>query len=119
MVEIERDIIQTSVEDTIRILEDCPVKGFIVPQIALVQVMNRVSIAHLSIERTIKFLIRESGGTFEEIHGLGKLYQQLAQNDRVSAGALESAFQAAVRHYRFNPNATNMRHFKAIERYLD
>ena len=119
MVEIERDIIQTSVEDTIRILEDCPVKGFIVPQIALVQVMNRVSIAHLSIERTIKFLIRESGGTFEEIHGLGKLYQQLAQNDRVSAGALESAFQAAVRHYRFNPNATNMRHFKAIERYLE
>ena len=83
MVEIERDIIQTSVEDTIRILEDCPVKGFIVPQIALVQVMNRVSIAHLSIERTIKFLIRESGGTFEEIHGLGKLYQQLVLQRRV------------------------------------
>ena len=102
MAEIERDIIQTSVEDTIRILEDCPVKGFIVPQITLVQVMNRVSIAHLSIERAMKFLIRESGGTFEEIHGLGKLYQQLAQNDPVSAGALDSAFQAAVRHYRFN-----------------
>ena len=119
MAEIERDIIQTSVEDTIRILEDCPVKGFIVPQITLVQVMNRVSIAHLSIERAMKFLIRESGGTFEEIHGLGKLYQQLAQNDPVSAGALDSAFQAAVRHYRFNPNATDMRHFKTVAQYLE
>ena len=119
MAEIERDIIQISMEDAISILEDCPVKEFIVPQVTIVQVMNRVSIAHLSIERALKFLITEAGGTFKEIHDLDKLYHRLGQNDPVSAGALDSAFQAAVRHYRFNPNATNMKHFKAIERYLE
>ena len=106
MGEIERDIIHTSVEDTIRILENCPVKGFIVPQVTIVQVMNRVSMAHLSIERALKFLITEAGGTLEEIHDLDKLYHQLGQSDPVSAGTLDSAFQAAVLHYRSIPTQT-------------
>ena len=119
MGEVEQVIVQTSLEDTIRILEDCPVKGFIVPQVTIVQVMNRVSIAHLSIERALKFLIKETGSTFDKIHDLDKLYQQLRQSDPAYARSLNIAFQAAVRHYQYNTNATNLRHFKTIERYLE
>ena len=63
MAEIQRAIIRHSVQDVIRILENEPVKGDMVPAITAVQVMNRVSIAHLSIERALKFLITEAGGT--------------------------------------------------------
>ena len=31
---------------------------------------------------------------------------------------LEGAFDAAVRHYRYNPNAANMKHIKTLELYL-
>ena len=31
---------------------------------------------------------------------------------------MEGAFKAAVRHYRYNPNAANMKHLKNLELYL-
>ena len=55
MADTQRFTIRHSVEDVIRILENEPVKGDMVPQITAVQVMNRMSIAHLSIERALKF----------------------------------------------------------------
>ena len=36
----------------------------------------------------------------------------------MSAKSLEGAFEAAVRHYRYNHNAANMTHLKSLERYL-
>ena len=119
MRRIERDILQYSVEDAILLLENSPVQGDLFPQITVVQVMNRVSIAHLSIERAVKFLIRESGGSPEEIHDLNKLYAQLSQHNPDSANFLESVFQSAVAHYRYNPNAANMNHLKTLEGYLE
>ena len=118
MVDFQADIVRHSVEDVIRILENEPVKGDMVPELTAVQVMNRVSIAHLSIERALKFLITRAGGSFAETHDLGDRYQELLQYDPVSAESLEEAFQAAVRHYRYNPNATNMAHLKSIDMYL-
>ena len=115
----KRAIVRHSVEDVIRILENEPVKGDMVPELTAVQVMNRVSIAHLSIERALKFLITKAGGPLVETHDLGDRYQELLQYDPVSAKSLEEAFQAAVHHYRYNPNAANMTHLKSIERYLE
>ena len=119
MRNIERYILQYSVEDSLLMLKNCPVQGDFFPQFTIVQVMNRVSIAHLSIERAVKFLITESGGSLEEIHDLNKLYAQLAQHDPDSAKFLESAFQSAVVHYRYNPNAANTNHLKNLEKYLE
>ena len=119
MVDIQRAIIRHSVKDVIRILENEPVKGDMVPEIAAVQIMNRVSIAHLSIERALKFLISKAGGPLVETHDLRHKYQELLRHDVVSAKYLEGTFEAAVRHYRYNPNAANMTHLKALERYLE
>ena len=119
MVDIQRDIVRHSVEDVIRILKNEPVKGDMVPEITAVQVMNRVSIAHLSIERALKFLITAAGGPLVETHNLRHRYQELLKHDPVSAKSLDGAFEAAVRHYRYNPNAANMTHLKSLERYLE
>ena len=119
MADIQRAIIRHSVRDVIRILENEPVKGDMVPAITAVQVMNRVSIAHLSIERAFKFLITKAGGRLVETHDLRHLYQELLQHETVSAKFLEGTFEAAVRHYGYNPNATNMTHLKTLERYLE
>ena len=118
MVDIQREIINHSVEDVIRILDNEPVKGDMVPGITAVQVMNRVSIAHLSIERALKFLIKEAGGPLVETHDLRQRYQELRGHNPEAAKSLDGAFEAAVRHYCFNPNADNMTHLKTLERYL-
>ena len=108
-----------SVEDVIRILENEPVKGDMVPGTTAVQFMNRVSIAHLSIERAFKFLIEKAGGRHVATHDLRNRYEELRQCDPASARFLEKAFQAAVHHYRYNPNAADMGHLKSVELYLE
>ena len=112
-------IVMISVNDTIQILENQPVKGDWVPQITAVQFMNRASIAHLSIERALKTLIKGAGVRPPKWHDLKLLYEKLQQLDPESAKYLEEAFGAAVRHYRYNPNAANMTHLQTLESYLD
>ncbi len=75
--------------------------------------------AHLAIERAMKTLIAEAGGTLVEIHNLKQLYLQLKQQDPEAAQFLEEAFHTAVRHYRYNPNTANMKHLKTLEQYLE
>ena len=116
---MKRAIIRHSVQDVIHILENEPVKGDLVPGITVVQVMNRVSIAHLSIERAFKFLITEAGGPLVETHDLRHRYQELIRHDPMLARYLERVFEAAVRHYRYNSNAANMTHLKTLEKYLE
>ena len=118
MVDIQRAIIRHSVEDVILILENEPVKADMVAEITAVQVMNRVSIAHLSIERALKFLITRANGPLVETHDLAQRYRELLQYDSTSALFLERAFQAAVRHYRYNPNAADTQHLKSLDMYL-
>lgn len=118
-VDIEQVIIEHSVRDVIRILENEPVQPDLVGQITVVQVMNRVSIAHLSIERALKFLITRAGGPLIENHHLGKQLRELTQHEPQAGDFLNHAFQVAVQHYRFNPNAANGGHLKSLESYLD
>ena len=42
----------------------------------------------------------------------------MRDNDAALATFLEGAFEAAVLHYRYNPNAANMKHLKNLELYL-
>ena len=119
MADTQRFTIRHSVEDVIRILENEPVKGDMVPQITAVQVMNRMSIAHLSIERALKFMITKAGGPLIVKHDLRSQYKELLRHDPVSATFLGEAFEAAVRHYRYNPNAAKMTHLRTLDRYLE
>ena len=50
---LKRSVMLNSVEDTIRVLENNPVRPDMVVELTIAQVMNRVSTAHLSIERGI------------------------------------------------------------------
>ena len=118
MVDFQRAIVRRSVRDVIQILENEPIKGDMVAEITAVQVMNRLSIAHLSIERALKFLITKAGGPLEKDHNLADRYRELLQYDSPSATFLEKAFQAAVHHYRYNPNAAGMSHLKTLDMYL-
>ena len=116
----ERVITQCSIEDVIQILENQPPTGeWLFPHITAVQVMNRVSLAHLSIERTLKYLIQSGGGSFEEIHDLRNLFAELKHHDPDSAEFLREAFHSAVRHYRLKPGTKHMGHFQSLERYLE
>ena len=81
--------------------------------------MNRVSIAHLSIEKAIKFLIREAGGEIVEKHHLGNRFRNLKMNDEKSAAFLEDAFEAAKNLYGLNDKADGMTHFRSLEVYLE
>lgn len=54
--DIEQAIIRHSAHDVIRILKNEPVQPDLVAQIVAVQIMNRVSIPHLLIERALRFL---------------------------------------------------------------
>lgn len=118
-VEIEQVIVEHSVRDVIGILENEPVQPDLVGQITAVQIMNRVSIAHLSIERALKFLITRAGGPLIAKHHLGKQLRELARHEPEAVDFLNYAFEAAVRHYRFNSNAANGTHLKSLEAYLD
>lgn len=116
---IEQTIIRHSVEDVIRIPENEPVRPDLIGQLTAVQVMNRVSIAHLSIERALKFMIVRAGGPLTKDHHLGGRLRELTQHEQESADFLRHAFQAAVRHYRLNPNVDKAGHLKSLDRYLD
>ena len=118
-IDIEQVIIQHSVKDVIRILENEPVQPDFIGQITAVQILNRISIAHLSIERAMKFLIQKAGGPLVRDHHLGKRLRELTEHRPKSAEFLRLAFVEAVKHYRYNPNAPEMKHLGSLESYFD
>ena len=118
MRKLERAVIRHSVNDVIRILENEPVRPDMVIELTAAQVMNRVSIAHLSIERPMKFVITEAGGPLIKDHDLPSRLNQLRQYQPDSAKFLEDAFADAVQHYRYNANANHMKHLKSLDAYL-
>ena len=118
MGKLERIVVQHSVTDMIKVLEEHPVESDMVIQLPIAQLMNRVSIAHLSIERAMKFLITEAGGPLVKDHDLPSRLKELRQYDLESAEFLEKSFEEAVQHYRYKVNATPMKHLKSLETYL-
>ena len=123
MGNFERAIIQVSVEDVIRILEDAPVRGHFIPYVTIAEVLNRVAIAHLSIEKAVKFLIREAKGDIVKgdivkDHHLGKRFRELKEHDSASAEFLEDVFVAARSHYGIYHESKGMKQFRRLETYL-
>ena len=109
---------RTSVRDVIRILESAPVRPVMINEITIVQVMNRVVIAHLSIERAIKFLIRDADNDFEHRHDLHKHLKTLQQCRPDYATQLGEAFDATVMFYELNTNHRDLLHLQSLDKYL-
>ena len=118
MTDTKRLVIRESVLDVITLLEDEPVEGDLFIHLTAVRTFNRISLAHLSIERAIKYLITAAGAEFEEEHDLNDRYNELSQCDPESAAFLRGAFQAAVKHYNYNPNKKPMGHLASLPLYL-
>ena len=119
MSDYERTIIQFSLDDVIHILEHEPVQPDMVPEITVSRIMNRGPIAHLSIERALKFLIEKAGGTWKAHHNLHTHLKRLREVAPNSVAFLEKAFDNAVQHYRINPDSPGKKHFKSLVDYLE
>ena len=117
-MEEKRYIIQHSIEDVIDVLQGAPIQRDMVAQITVVQVMNRIPVAHLSIERAMKFLITKAGGQFDEEHSLEGRLKELNEHDREAADFLNTAFREAVDHYGYNPKAPYMGHLENLQKYM-
>ena len=55
VMNMQKHMIQFSVNDTIGILDASPAKADLIPEVTVIQIMNRAPTAHLAIERAIKF----------------------------------------------------------------
>ena len=104
--------------DVIGILDSAPIRPDLVEETNLVQLTNRAPISHLAIERGLKALISDAGGTDESIHALNKLYKDLEHCDRESANFLAAALQDAVQFFGYDVRAKGFRHFASIDKYL-
>ena len=116
---MERYKIQKSIEDVIGILDSAPIQRDMMPETNIVQLTNRAPVAHLAIERGLKALILEAGGTFEQEHSLNRLYRTLEEHDAKSADYLAEAFRDAVRFFRYNINDKGFGYFRSIMDYLN
>ena len=114
MADYERTIIQFSLDDVIHILEHEPVQPDLVPEITITRIMNRGPVAHLSIERALKFLIERANGTWEKSHSLHIHLEELRKNVPDSAAFLDKVFDEAVNYYRIKPNSSGKGHFKNL-----
>ena len=115
---MERYKIQGSIEDVIDILDSAPMHRDLIPETMIVQLTNRVPIAHLAIERGLKALIADVGGTTEPIHSLNRLYRDLKKCDKDAAAFLAEAFKDAFRFFGYNVNAKGFGHFRSLGDYL-
>ena len=112
-------IIRISMDDVIRILESAPVRPDMVSEITIAQIMNRAPMAHLSIERALKFLLRKHGINIEDRrnkhHNLRKHLETLRHCDADTAMYLDHAFNAATSFYNLNANRPELKHLRSLE----
>ena len=115
---MERYKIQESITDVIDILDSEPMHRDLIPETMIIQLTNRMPIAHLAIERGLKALIADVGGATDRIHALNRLYRDLRTHDNVAADFLAGSFDDAVRFFGYNVNAKGFGHFRSLDDYL-
>ena len=115
---MNRHLIGLSLGDAIRILELVPVRGDMVPEITVIQVVNRAAMAHLYIERAFKFLIAQAGHEFKEDHNLHTHLRTLRECSPDSGEFLDRYFDDAVSFYGLNANRQELGHLRSLYEYL-
>ena len=121
-MDMETYKIQESIRDVIRILDSAPLHRDLVYETNVVQLANRVPMAHLAIERGLKSLLCRARQNEEQVsgHSLNKLYRSLKHSDAKSADSLERAFQDAVSFFGYNveDKQKKLGHFRSLNSYL-
>ena len=107
-----------SMDDTLKILDAVPLKRDLSPDHMLVEITNRAAIAHLAIERGLKYLLARACGTVKHKHSLGQFYKQLSELDKTTADQLADAFDDAVQFFGYNPNSNGFGHLRSLQTYL-
>ena len=115
----ERWNIRDSVDDAIKILDSAPVHNDLSPEYMLVRITNRAPIAHLAIERGLKFLWYQTGGHECHTHDLPLLYKRVKANDPASAAYLSCAYDETISFFRYNIESRDLAHLQSLESYLD
>ena len=115
---MERYKIRASIKDAIAILDSSPIHVDLIPETTIVQLTNRMPIAHLAIERGLKALIKDVGGTPECIHDLNILYRDLGNCNANWADYLATAFDDAVTFFGYKINVGEFGHFRSLCDYL-
>ena len=123
MDEMERLKVRQSIKDAISILDSAPIRPDMVMEANIVQLTNRVPIAHLALERGLKALIADILGidvreTKEHGHSLNKLYQSLCDCDSGSSDYLSAAFDDAVSFFGYNVKAKGFGYLRTLNDYL-
>lgn len=116
---MEKYKIQNSIEDVIASLDSAPIHRDLISETNIVQLTNRMPIAHLAIERGLKALVSEAGGDYEHEHSLNRLYRILGEHDAKSADYLAEAFKDAVRFFRYNVDDKGFGYFRSLMDYLN
>ena len=115
---MERFKVQGSIREVIATLDSAPIRIDLVPEANIVQLTNRMSDAHLAIERGLKSLIVAAGECPEDIHSLNKLYRHLGKCDQQSAHYLAKAFDDAVSFFGYDVKTKGLGHFRSLDGYL-
>ena len=115
---MERYRVKASIKDVLAILDSAPIHPDMIREQMVVQLTNRMPIAHLAMERGLKVLIAAAGGVSENIHSLNKLYRDLEVYNRDSADYLAQAFEDAVAFFAYNVNVNGYGHFRSLDDYL-
>ena len=115
---MERYKIQASIKEVIATLDSAPFRRDLIPEANVVQLTNRMADAHLAIEKGLKALIRDVGGTPECIHDLNILYRDLRDCDASSADYFATAFKDAVTFFGYNTEVGEFGHFSSLGDYL-
>ena len=125
-------IVRESISDAIGILDSAPIRPHMFPQMYLLQIGNRIPVAHLAIEHGLKVLIREKAeqNADDEViawlddkvegkrHSLANLYLKLREVDEGQAKFLAEAFNDAVKFFGYVTGRDGFKHFKSVESYL-
>ena len=94
--------IRDSVEDAITILDSAPMPNDLSREYMLVRITNRAPIAHLAIERGLKYLYYQAGGDKKRTHDLPALYSLVKEKDAPSANYLAHAYNEIISFFQFD-----------------
>lgn len=125
-------IVRESISDAIGILDSAPLRPSVFSPLNLMQIGNRIPVAHLAIEHGLKALIRDkvdqnsaneistwlADKSQGKIHSLEKLYSKLGEVDEGAAMFLSSAFDDTVKYFGYKPDRKGYKHFRSLHSYL-
>ncbi len=115
---LRNSIAQNSVWDIIRMIQLAPVQSDLVPDVVINRVLNRIPLAHLTIEKSLKYRIQQSVGEYKYGHDLHKQLDLLRESAQTDAEFLDQAFARAVSYYDIDATKPINRHYSSLQAYL-